>query len=52
VIRELGVDQLVHGSDTPVIAPAAPSLGEAVGVALRERNPARLLSTVNKEVCA
>ena len=52
VIRELGVDQLVHGSDLPVIAPAQPSLGGAVGVALRERNPARLLSTAKKEVCA
>jgi 6-methylsalicylate decarboxylase len=51
-IRELGVDQLVHGSDAPVIAPAQPGLGDAVGVALRERNPDRLLSTAKKEVCA
>jgi hypothetical protein len=51
-IRELGVDQLVHGSDLPVIASAQPSLGDAVSVALRERNPARLLSTAKKEVCA
>jgi 6-methylsalicylate decarboxylase len=44
VIRELGVDALVHGSDRPVIAPAAPDLGEAVRVAMRSRNPARLLA--------
>jgi hypothetical protein len=43
VLREVGVDRLVHGSDRPVVAPAALSLGPAVDVALRERNPARLL---------
>ena len=44
VIRELGIDALVHGSDRPVIPAAEPALGEAVRVALRSRNPARLLS--------
>jgi predicted TIM-barrel fold metal-dependent hydrolase len=44
VIRELGVDSLVHGSDRPVIASAAPDLGDAVRVAMLSRNPARLLS--------
>jgi 6-methylsalicylate decarboxylase len=44
VIRELGVDALVYGSDRPVLAAAEPALGEAVHVALRSRNPARLLS--------
>jgi predicted TIM-barrel fold metal-dependent hydrolase len=44
VIRELGVDSLVHGSDRPVIPPAAPDFGEAVRVAMVSRNPARLLS--------
>lgn len=42
-IRELGVDALVHGSDRPLAEPADPGLGDAVRVALRERNPARLL---------
>jgi predicted TIM-barrel fold metal-dependent hydrolase len=44
VIRELGVDSLVHGSDRPVIAPAPPDFGEAVRVAMQTRNPARLLA--------
>ena len=44
VIRELGVDTLVYGSDRPVIPAAEPALGEAVRVALRSRNPARLLA--------
>jgi predicted TIM-barrel fold metal-dependent hydrolase len=44
VIRELGVDALVHGSDRPVIGPGAPDLGEAVRVAMTSRNPARLLA--------
>jgi hypothetical protein len=44
VIRELGVDGLTYGSDRPVVPAAEPGLGEAVHVALRSRNPARLLS--------
>jgi predicted TIM-barrel fold metal-dependent hydrolase len=43
VLREVGVDRLVHGSDRPVAAPADLPLGEAVRDALRRRNPARLL---------
>ena len=43
VLREVGVDRLVHGSDRPVIAGAELPLGDAVRVAVRERNPARLL---------
>ena len=43
IIRELGVDSLVHGSDRPVIGPAPPDLGEAVRAAMLSRNPARLL---------
>jgi predicted TIM-barrel fold metal-dependent hydrolase len=43
VLREVGIDRLVHGSDRPVIAAADLQLGEAVHIALRERNPARLL---------
>jgi 6-methylsalicylate decarboxylase len=45
VVREVGVDRLVHGSDRPVIAAAQLSLGDALEVALRVRNPARLLGT-------
>ncbi len=44
MIRELGVDALAYGSDRPVTPPQELALGEAVGLALRVRNPARLLS--------
>jgi 6-methylsalicylate decarboxylase len=43
VLREVGVDRLVHGSDRPVGARAELPLGDAVLSALRQRNPARLL---------
>ena len=45
VLREVGVDRLVHGSDRPVVA-APPSCRSATpcDTALRERNPARLLA--------
>ncbi len=52
VVRELGVDRLVHGSDHPVVSAAELPLGEAVRVALRERNPARLLTGERTEVAA
>ena len=52
VIRELGVDALVHGSDVPVVADREPALGDAVRASLRERNPARLLTPATKEVFA
>jgi hypothetical protein len=52
VIRELGVDALVHGSDVPVVPGREPALGDAVRTALRDRNPARLLSTATEEVFA
>ena len=45
VVREIGVDQLVFGSDRPVIAARELPLGDAVRAALREHNPARLLGT-------
>jgi hypothetical protein len=51
-LREIGVDQLVHGSDRPVVAGGRLSLGDAVDAALRERNPARLLGAVGAEVPA
>jgi predicted TIM-barrel fold metal-dependent hydrolase len=44
MIRALGVDSLVYGSDRPVVVPGEPELGEAVRVAMLSRNPARLLS--------
>jgi 6-methylsalicylate decarboxylase len=50
VLREVGVDRLVHGSDRPVVGGVELPLGDAVRTALRERNPARLLSTVTTEV--
>jgi 6-methylsalicylate decarboxylase len=52
VLREVGVDRLVEGSDRPVVDPGALRLGEAVRTALRERNPARLLSATTAEVPA
>ena len=52
VVREIGVDQLVFGSDRPVIAPRELSLGDAVRVAIRERNPERLLSGAAVEAVA
>jgi predicted TIM-barrel fold metal-dependent hydrolase len=52
VLREVGVDRLVHGSDRPVVPAAELPLGDAVRIALRERNPARLLSTATTEVPA
>lgn len=52
VIREVGVDRLVHGSDVPVIPAGGPDLGAAVRIAVRERNPARLLSSTPKELVA
>lgn len=50
VLREVGVDQLVFGSDRPVVAARDLSLGDAVRAALRERNPSRLLGKRTKEI--
>ena len=44
VIREVGIDVLAYGSDRPVTPPQELALGEAVHLALRARNPCRLLS--------
>ena len=44
VIREVGVDRLVHGSDVPVLAMADPPSGDALAVAVTQRNPALLLT--------
>ncbi|MEA2270144.1 MAG: 6-methylsalicylate decarboxylase, partial [Solirubrobacteraceae bacterium] len=41
----VGIDQLVYGSDRPVLdAPTDPALGPAGEHALRVANPARLLA--------
>ena len=45
VIRVLGVDHLLNGSDRPYAEPADLRLGAAVDTALRHTNPARLLDT-------
>ena len=50
VLREIGVDQLVFGSDRPIVAPRYLPLGDAVRVALRERNPSRLLGAKSMEM--
>jgi hypothetical protein len=52
VLREVGVDRLVEGSDRPVVDARELALGDAVRTALRERNPARLLSATTSEVPA
>jgi 6-methylsalicylate decarboxylase len=52
VVREIGVDRLVHGSDRPVVAPAELSLGDAMEVALRERNPSHLLGVRTRSEAA
>jgi len=52
LLREIGVDQLVFGSDRPVVAARELSLGDAVRAALRERNPSRLLGNPTMETTA
>jgi 6-methylsalicylate decarboxylase len=52
VLREVGVDRLVEGSDRPVVGVTELPLGDAVRTALRERNPARLLAATTTEVPA
>jgi len=51
-LREVGIDQLVFGSDRPVVEPRDLCLGDAVDVALRERNPGRLLGAVTVKAAA
>jgi hypothetical protein len=43
VVRILGIDVLVNGSDRPYTEPVVPGLGDAVMHALRNSNPNRLL---------
>jgi len=42
VVRVLGIDVLVNGSDLPYAEPVAPDLGESALSALRSANPIRL----------
>jgi hypothetical protein len=44
MLRMVGVDRLVHGSDRPVVAPRAPSFGPAVDHALTVANPDLVLT--------
>ena len=46
VVRVLGIDALVLGSDRPYAEPLAEFLGEAATCAVRVHNPNRLLATV------
>ena len=50
MIRELGIDALAYGSDRPVTPPEELALGGAVHLALRVRNPGRLLSLAEATV--
>jgi hypothetical protein len=43
VVRILGIDVLVNGSDRPYTEPVVPGLGDAVMHALRNSNPNRML---------
>lgn len=46
MVRTVGIDQLVYGSDRPVVAGASPAvLGPAAAESMLVRNPARLLGT-------
>ena len=47
MVRVVGIDQLLHGSDRPVVAPPAPPgpLGAAAWEAMTRTNPARLFPT-------
>src|SRR3954451_17800299 len=54
MVRVVGIDQLVHGSDRPVVAPPAPPgpLGAAAWEAMTRTNPARLFAAQAQEVLA
>ena len=52
MVREIGVDQLVLGSDRPVVAHRELALGDAVRAAIHERNPQRLLTGAGVEAAA
>jgi hypothetical protein len=48
IVRVVGIDQLVYGSDRPVIDPPSPNLlGTAAAEAMLRTNPARVLGEQN-----
>jgi hypothetical protein len=50
-VRAVGIDQLVYGSDEPVVDPSPPDLlGDAAAEAMLRTNPARLLRVPNVEL--
>jgi predicted TIM-barrel fold metal-dependent hydrolase len=50
-IRVVGIDQLVYGSDQPVVDPSPPNLlGEAAADAMLRANPARVLGVPSVEL--
>jgi 6-methylsalicylate decarboxylase len=54
MVRVVGIDQLVHGSDRPVVSPPAPPgpLGAAAWEAMTRANPARMFATTAREAVA
>jgi 6-methylsalicylate decarboxylase len=54
MVRAVGIGQLVHGSDRPVVAPPPPPgpLGEKAWEAMTRTNPARLFALRHEEVAA
>lgn len=48
VVRALGIDGLVNGSDRPYAEPVVPDLGDAALHLLRDVNPARLLAAAGQ----
>jgi len=51
-VRVVGADQLLYGSDRPVVGPPTHVLGPALAAAMLATNPARLLTPVPLEVPA
>jgi hypothetical protein len=50
-VRVVGIDQLVYGSDRPVVDPPPPGLlGEAAAEAMLQTNPTRLLGVSELEL--
>ncbi|KWX01505.1 hypothetical protein LI90_2537 [Carbonactinospora thermoautotrophica] len=52
VVRVLGIDVIVHGSDRPYASPRDPGLGDAAMCALRTTNPHRLLHGERSDTAA
>jgi predicted TIM-barrel fold metal-dependent hydrolase len=54
LVRVVGIDQLLHGSDRPVVAPPPPPgpLGDAAWAAMTRTNPARVFATRPQQAVA